>query len=518
MADYRYLIFILLFIVTSCAQVGTITGGGPDVSAPKPLKEKVDPLNGSTNFDKNHIEMPFDEFFKLKSPSENIVMIPPHARINASYKGKTLLLDWQDTLEENTTYAIYLNGAIQDLTESNDSIIQYVFSTGEVLDTLSYGIQVRDAWTNKPVSKTTVILYDFFTKELKSFASTDSKGYAELNYLRPGEYSLAVFKDLNSDMEYQDHEPVAFSSNDQITLLENRVDSVPFRLFTPVLEPKISTKQFLGPNSYIIAANRPLSNVEFTINDEQISIDNMIYHAADSVQLFWNSEGVTKAEITVKNTVFNDTLSLRYSKNSANAPLIFSSANRTNTYAPSDTVAFKLNDLITSVDTSLIQIQNLLDSTKFTEYTISINKSTLFFHFDKSDISRLQFKFSPNAIGAIRDSLGAKEFIINLNPDRKYGSINLNLNYYQSPIVLQTIKDGSMIKETPIPVPTESFKLNELVPGQYTFIIIDDKNGNGNWDVGDFETRIQPETLDVFSTPTKVRSNWEVDVELIPSE
>ena len=67
MASYRYLILLLLFIISTCAQVGTITGGGPDASAPKPISEKVVPLNGSTNFHGNHLEIPFDEFFKLKT-------------------------------------------------------------------------------------------------------------------------------------------------------------------------------------------------------------------------------------------------------------------------------------------------------------------------------------------------------------------------------------------------------------------------------------------------------------------
>lgn len=518
MASYRYLVFLILFVVTSCAQVGTITGGGPDVSAPKPVEKDVMPLNGSTNFDGNHVEMPFDEFFTIKNASENIVMIPPHARINASFKGKKLLLDWEDTLQENTTYAIYLNRAIQDLTESNDSIIQYVFSTGAILDTLSYTVQVKDAWSNKPIEKATVILYDLQTSELKSFASTNSKGFAEMKYLRAGEYSIAIFKDLNSDMEYQDHEPIAFSTEDQITLLENKVDSVPYRLYTPVLEPKITTKKFVGPNSYFIAANRSLRNTSFTINKEEIKASELIHHTNDSVQLFWNTGGVSKAEVIVQNDFFHDTISLRYSEKTTNAPLILNSKIISNTYAPSDTVAFVLNDLITAVDTSLVEIQNLTDSLPFNSYSYSIDKNTLYFHFDKQELTRMSFEFKPNAIRSLRDSLGTEEYIITLNPERKYGVIDLNLSYYQTPIILQTIKDGKLIKETPIPSPSASYKLNELIPGQYTFIIINDENGDGTWNVGNYSTRTQPETLDVFSTPTKVRANWEVVVELIPSE
>ena len=518
MAGYRYLVFTLLFVVASCAQVGVITGGEQDLSAPKPIAKKVFPTNGTTNFKGAHIEMPFDEFFKLKSPTANIVMVPPHTKINATFKGKTLLLDWTDTLQENTTYAIYLNRAVQDLKESNDSMMQYVFSTGDILDSLSYRIQVKNAWTNKPVAKITVILHDKFTQKLVSFSSTDSKGFAEMNYLRAGEYTLSAFQDLNADMTYQNHEPIAFSLNEHVVLLKSHVDSVPYRLYTPILEPKITTKEFVGPNSFVIAANRSLLNTRFTINEKAIEEGQRIYHTADSVQLFWNTAGTTNVEITIQNTLFNDTLSLRYSENTTNTPLRLTPINKSNIYVPSDTVGFTLNDLITTIDTSLIQVQNLTDSTIFNNYSVSVHKNRLHVLFDKTDLYRLLIEFNPNAIRSVKDSLKSTKFIVTLSPDHKYGAIDLNLNYYQFPIVLKVFKEGSLFLELPIGAPSESFKLAELAPGKYTFIVIEDLNGNGKWDVGNYATRTQPESLDVFSTPTRVRANWEVAVELIPTE
>jgi len=518
MVGYRYLVFILLFIVSSCAQVGVITGGGQDVSAPKPIKKKVFPANGTTNFKGTHIEMPFNEFFKLNNPANNIVMVPPHAKINTTFKGKTLRLDWTDTLQKNTTYAIYLNRAVRDLNEANDSIIQYVFSTGDILDSLSYRLQVKNAWTSKPVAKIMVVLRDKFTQKLVSFSSTNSKGYAEMNFLRAGEYTVSVFQDLNADMVYQDHEPVAFSQNDQIVLLKSSVDSVPYRLYTPVLEPKITHKTFIGPNAFIVAANRSLLNAQFTINDEPIESDKQIYHTADSVQLFWNTAGTTKAEITIQNALFSDTLSLRYSENTTNTPLRLNSKIRSNIYAPSDTVGFVLNDLIQSIDTALIHVQNLEDSTFLHNYSFSIYKNKLFFFFDKTDLSRLLIEFSPSAVRSLKDSLSSVYYTVTLAPDHKYGSIDLNLSYYESPIVLKTFKDGVFTQEVFINVPSESFKLSELIPGKYTFIVVEDRNGNKKWDVGNYTARKQPETLAVFSTPINVRANWEVAVELIPAE
>ena len=182
MARYRYLVFLLVIILASCAQVGTISGGEIDKSAPKPIGKRVNPLNETVLFSGNSIEMPFDEFIRLNNPSENIVMVPPGVKVNASIKGKTLFLSWEESLQPNTTYAIYLNNAVKDITESNDTLIQYVFSTGTIIDSLMYSTTVVDAWTNQPIKDCVVGLYDLDSNEIVSFSKTNSKGEAILRF------------------------------------------------------------------------------------------------------------------------------------------------------------------------------------------------------------------------------------------------------------------------------------------------------------------------------------------------
>lgn len=95
-----------------------------------------------------------------------------------------MVLSWEDTLQANTTYAIYLNNAVKDISEGNDTIIQYVFSTGETLDSLNYTVQVIDAWSNDPINKCVVGLYDTTTNAIKNFAETGVNGQAKLNYIK----------------------------------------------------------------------------------------------------------------------------------------------------------------------------------------------------------------------------------------------------------------------------------------------------------------------------------------------
>ena len=137
MAFRTFIIVGLLFLIHSCAQVGTLTGGEKDIIAPIPIASKMNPENGSTNFTTSVIKIPFSEYVKLNNPEETIVIIPPHAKLDTKLSRKTVSISWNDTLKNNTTYTIYLNGTIKDLTEENDSLMQYVFSTGNFIDSIS---------------------------------------------------------------------------------------------------------------------------------------------------------------------------------------------------------------------------------------------------------------------------------------------------------------------------------------------------------------------------------------------
>lgn len=511
-------IFFGIFLIFSCAQVGRISGGEVDVFAPKPIEEKTSPKFLSTNFSGSHVEICFDEFFRLKNPVENIVMVPPHADIKASYKGKSLFLDWKDSLEPNTTYSIYLNNATVDLTEGNDSIVQYVFSTGNYIDSLSYSVRVVDAWSQKPIAKATVLLSDKETDKLKSFAYTDEDGFAEMSFLKPDEYKISVFKDLNGDLERQKNEPIAFTHEDVFFLKKTKLDSIPYRLFSPLEEPRITTKKLIGPNSFFISGNRSLKKTEIKINNESILLKNIIYHKEDSIEVFWNTKNKTKAEISLNGPVFKDTFLLRFSEKTTKAKFTLKENNNSFIFNPSDTVSFNTNDIIESFDTSKIFILNPSDSSFFKFFDVSKNKNKISFHMEKPPTPKLKFIFQKGALHSLNDSIDSCVFSVVLKSLDELGSIRLDLSYYKTPIVCQLRKNGRLFKEEFVLDPQKSFFIKEIPPGEYSFAIIKDENKNGVWDVGSLKEKKQPESVDFYTKTTKVRPGWEVSVELIPSE
>lgn len=515
MVSYRYLILLIGLSLVACAQVGTISGGEKDITAPKPVSEKIKPPNESIMFTAKEVEIPFSEFFRLVDPVQNIKMVPPHAKIKAEVKKKSLYLSWEEDLKPNTTYAIYLKNAIADYTEGNDTIIQYVFSTGENLDTLSFSVRVVDAWSGEPAS-CLVGIFDVETNELKSFAETNGKGEAQLNYLHSGQYSVLAFNDQNSDLAAQEHEAKGFPVVPTIQLDSVLVDTIPIRMFTPPAKPKVSSSRFLAPGSFLIGATREISNETIFLNGAKLNESDYLFLDRDSLQLFADVTELNLAEIILNSDLVNDTLKIRFTDKNKNVPVTISGSNATNRFAPSEPIEFSVNDLILEADTSKIKIENTIDSTVIYKYTFDFKHNRITISLDKTELLNLAFTFSE---GAIKTSNGnSKEFIstIQLDPERKFGSLKIDLSYYTTPVLLNVLHNGKFLKEIRIPAPRKDFLIAELVPGNYTFKVVRDENDNGQWDVGDLKKLIQPETVDNYSTPTTVRANWEVELSLIP--
>ncbi|MEY3425980.1 MAG: hypothetical protein RL679_1338, partial [Bacteroidota bacterium] len=102
----RCLPFLMLL---SCAQVGEISGGEKDEIAPIPVAGKTIPGNESINFKGKSVKITFDEYVQLNNPQQTVIFIPNHATPKTTLTKKTVEISWEETLEENTTYVIYLN-------------------------------------------------------------------------------------------------------------------------------------------------------------------------------------------------------------------------------------------------------------------------------------------------------------------------------------------------------------------------------------------------------------------------
>ena len=515
MARYSYLIFLLFFIVASCAQVGSITGGEQDQTAPKPIADKMSPPNASVNFSGNQVIIPFDEYFTLSNPTTSIQIVPPHATIKASAKKKTLYLEWDEELQPNTTYAIYLNNTIRDLSERNDSIMQYVFSTGSTLDSTNYSFSVVDAFTNSAVSESVVALYEPSSGTLVNFAQTDLSGKATLKYLRPGTYKVITFKDGNSDLLAQENEEVGFLEDSLITIDSSGSLDVPIRMFSPLPKPEVTEATFEGPATFIIEATVEIKNPIVSIDGSVIDSNQYFLAEDNKLHVFVDPTELNSGKIALTTDSFSDTTTYRLLDSKKKGPIRISATQASNTFAPSQAFSFQVNDIIQSVDTSLITITRTEDSTVLYP-SFNFSKNILTFDVERGSSQKIRVEFDKNAITTTTGTSTVFSGLMKVNSLKKYGILSVDVSSYSETIIIQLLQSGKLEREISIEPTSERVIISELTPGDYTFRVIRDGNKNGKWDTGSLTEYRLPEQIDQYSSPTKVRANWEVEVELVP--
>jgi len=505
---------IMVLLLASCAQVGSISGGPIDETPPK--IKSMSPENKSLNFKEKEIKIEFKDFIKLNNPTQTISVIPPDFKVKTTLKGKTLLLNWDEPLKENTTYSIFLNQTVQDITEGNDSIMQIVFSTGNQLDSLTYTTFVQDALSKEASKKITVGLFEA-EDSLKPmyFAQTDDNGRASFSYLKQGNYFVRAFDDANKDLKISKAEQVGFVNNG-IQLDSSIVDSIPFQLFTPLLPPRITTSTFQSPGAFILAANRSLMDASLSINGNPLLQTSIEVIEKDSLRLFYVPTESTPVEIVVSSSVFNDTIKVRILENAKSKPLTIQAPEGAQ-LTPSSPLQFKVLDGIKEVDTSKILIQQFPDSAIIRNYTFSFEKNALTLNIPRNNVEKFKIEFEEGAITGNSNSKNtATTSTLKNVQEKELGILNVNLSGYTTAIILEVFLAGKKTKDYPISSPA-ILKLIDLTPGDYTFRVIVDENENGMWDTGDFDLKKQPEQIHTFSEPTKVRANWEIELELLPT-
>lgn len=258
----------MALLLGACAQVGTISGGPADVFAPKVLEQTI--ANKQCSVNANEQRLVFDEFIKLDQPQQRITLMPADSRLQYELKGKTLRILFLDALQPQTTYTLMSNGGIKDLTEGNDSLMTWTFSTGPVLDSLELFAQAKEIL---PSTKQTTIQLGVYqtdtSKTARYLGRFDQQGQLHLKGLKEGAYFLKAFIDENQDgfcsvLESQDalFEPI------QLGEIQN--DTLRFFLSKPSNEKDSSTI-----NNKIIEKKSDSSAVKNAMSSLIVEIDTI---------------------------------------------------------------------------------------------------------------------------------------------------------------------------------------------------------------------------------------------------
>ncbi len=515
MAGLRFFSLILIVFLSSCAQVGTLSGGEKDETAPKPIEKKTLPANETILFTGNSVSFEFDEFVQLNNPQQSIQLVPNHARPIASLSKKTLTVSWDEQLQPNTTYVLYLDGTVKDVTEGNDTLIKYVFSTGSTIDSLSYSVQLKDAFSSQAKENCIVGLYESLDSLTPIyFARTNKQGRAQFNYLRAGTYYLKGFQDENKDLKLQAHEAQGFRT-EPIQINDSINDSIPLLVSSPLAKRKIRSFSYVAPGSFFIGANYDLTNKSFQLEGQMLSKEDLIFHSPDSVQIFFTptDQTIVRAVVTGEGEI--DSLSTRITDRDRKALLRVANGFSNNEIGPHEQLAFILTSKIQSIDTTKIHLMNTADSS-IIDFITLFESNKLILNFDRTKIKEVKLAMEKGAILSQNGQQSeAISTAVKVKITKEYGIVHVDATAFSRPVIVELVQNGKVVSSALL---ISDFKttFDHLTPGEYQFRIIEDENQNFKWDPINPLANQQAEKVYFYTTVSKVRANWEIDVKLTP--
>ena len=520
-------VFLSLIVVLGCAKRGS-PSGGPQDSIP-PVLVNASPKLNSINFDSEEIRLTFDEWIKLDKVQDQLIISPPLEKSSYEIKPltgvtKKVFLKFLDSLSPETTYTVNFGNSIKDNNENNPlTFFSYTFSTGETIDSLYIRGNTKDAFSKDSDDFISLQLYRvdslfndsivFQDKPTYISNTLDSTNYKFQN-LKEGQYLLIALKDNNSDYLFN---PL----NDKIGFIDS--------LITLPRDSIIDLKLF--KEEVNIVWDKP-----HFINSEKIGFG--FYGKLDTKKIKIESnipDSVNYAFIKDKET---DTLNLWLSKNSfdsLNFSLIQSDTTKLTTVkfdrkkdSLIDSLSFKAKTVniihfnesfkissnipLAKIEDSLITVRDI-DSLKI-PFSTSINKrlDEIDISFDVSPSDKYSIVIMPKAIRDIRGSNNDSiQYNVVSQTLEDYGNIFLDVILSNnSKYILQLIdSDMDVIREFKNIESNSTYSFDYIVPGKYTFRLIEDLNNNGVWDTGDYLKKRQPEPVFYYTNELEVRANWD---------
>ncbi len=561
------LLLLLPVIFTHCAKQGTPTGGPKDVRPPEVLEE-IPPAR-TVNFTAKKFTVVFDEFIQLKDPGKEIFISPP-MKTKPEYKihGKKLSVEFQEELKPDATYTINFGNAIVDYTESNPLInYEYVFSTGDHLDSLSIPGLIVGAFDLKPVEGIVAMVYQDDNDSIpfdslpmrvppKSASKTTKEGLFSINNLPAGAYRLFALEDLNNNYYYD-------LPNERIAFIDSLVT-----LFPPahtVVMPDTAIVDTSGVVAPVITAVMP----DYTL---------YLFQESDSSQKFLGKKLIGQSLLQYYYRMPVDSFNI--------SPVGFEPVNPDwymgDISRNRDTLGFWLRPgLPDTIRIRMAAGDSLVDTSRYiltasererpgrrketASRAMSINTSSyagfldlnkkfylkfgvpvmdydssmlllqtpadtlipsIYFSDSLSRQLQVDYNWQPGEAyalvlddSAFTDLSGAHNdsliFRFRVRTLEDYGILILNLTVPDDTgqYIIQLLNEKEIpVRETVINS-SGQVKFDYLAPGKYKLKATYDRNINGRWDPGKYIINSLPEKVEYYPTTLEIRANWEMQEE-----
>ncbi len=536
-----FFVFLASSLLGGCARQGAPTGGPKDTAPPQ-----MDTLNSTPNYRTNsnpkEIILKFDEWVVLADAPNQIIVSPPLAkRADYSLKGKSVVvkLDEAEVLRPNTTYTIQFGTGVKDFHADNPAKdLRFVFSTGDVIDSLSMNGTVVDAFTGEPVEKASVLLYDVLAdsvirKERPYYiGKTDKSGAYQIQNVKAGIYKLVAIDDINQDLKWSgESEKLAFSdtaltiaaTNPRVPTLRIFKNKPTFRSLEKNASRYGLIKLGYSANPISIRVN-PLQPVEgLELKQERV---------ADSIYVWYDLNPPTEWALLAGNDTvrvkaldrkaFMDAVVLSFAES---APAGGRKTKKLTGPPPiknintvmGKQVSLVFNRPLESIDTSKWIIT--VDSMPFKAFKANTDTSlirTLQINALWKDGKTHMLRLLPGAVSDMYGNLNRDTLTANINviSEKQLGTLNLTIkDLVPSKSYLIQLLNGAELMEERVFVAKaaeEKLVFKNLQVATYTARLIKDGDSNGQWDTGNYTEHLQPETI-LTRKLDPLRPNWELE-------
>lgn len=197
-------LLLCCLLLWSCANIIPPAGGEKDQSPPVAI---------ASESSKQVCSILFDELITLKNIADNFYTSPP---LNQSpsllAKGKTLFIEWEDSLQEQTAYLFHFGNSITDYNEGN-VVVDYscLLDNNAQADTFSVTGTITDALTKTPKKGVFAALYIYnvsnrdsllYLKRPNYIAKTNENGRFHFPNLKNKEYLLFALADEDRSLTF----------------------------------------------------------------------------------------------------------------------------------------------------------------------------------------------------------------------------------------------------------------------------------------------------------------------------
>jgi uncharacterized protein (DUF2141 family) len=520
--------FLILFF-SQCAKKGRPSGGPKDEDAP--LFVTADPPYESINFDKNEINIYFNEYIKLKDLNKQLIVSPPLNPSNPSLispqgsPSKFINIKILDTLKENSTYIFDFGNSVQDNNESNTlERFKYVFSTGTYIDSLTLEGSVKNSFKSEDLKNIKLLLYRLDSSYSDSAvykrkpdyvtSSLDTSNYKFSN-LRKGNYLLVALNDERSDYLFNPKADKIGFLKDTISLPRDSILKDIISIFKEELPYKFKRGKEISKGQLILGYEGKATKINIeTLSAVPDNFQTITFPEKDKDTLnLWHTPIERDSLIfKVNNNGISDTIVIKLRKKEIDSLKV--SRQTIGVLDYKDTLFLSTNNPIIKIDTTKI---NFIDTDTinilYTPY-ISKKENKIGFIFQKKFKKTYKLNVYPNALTDIFNT--SNDTIISQFKTRSledYGEITLDVkNTKKTPVIIQLtdLNDKTIAQETTSVSKNISFKY--LNPNRYKIRIIYDTNNNGKWDTGNYLAKKQPELVEYLPEIQEVRANWQLPI------